>query len=145
MVRHTNKRRNSRRRRQTRGRRTQKGGFLGFSFGEDSIRDLQEQLNNEQNPEKKKEIEQKIALAKAKEQYDKTVKQIKERGTAQSNMRNQEYGNQYQNKNQEYGNQYQNKNQEYRESGDFGNSGQFGDNNLKYGGSRRRHRRHRRK
>ena len=93
MVRHTNKRRNTRRRRQTRGRRTQKGGFLGFSFGEDSIRDLQEQLNNEQNPEKKKDIEQKIALAKAKEQYDKTVKQIKERGTAQSNMRNQEYGN----------------------------------------------------
>jgi hypothetical protein len=155
MVRHTNKRRNSRRRRQTRGRRTQKGGFLGFSFGEDSIGDLQEQLNNEQNPEKKKEIEQKIALAKAKEQYDKTVKQIKERGTAQSNMsnqeygnqyqnKNQEYGNQYQNKNQEYGNQYQNKNQEYRQSGDFGNSGQFGDNNFLGGGSRRR-RRHRRK
>jgi hypothetical protein len=145
MVRHTNKRKNSRRRRQTRGRRTQKGGFsLSSFFNGDSIGDLQEQLNNEQNPEKKKEIEQKIALAKAKEQYDKTVKQIKERGTAQSNMSNQEYGNQYQNKNQEYGNQYQNKNQEYRQSGDFGNSGQFGDNNFLGGGSRRR-RRHRRK
>jgi hypothetical protein len=137
MVRHTNKRRNSRRRRQTRGRRTQKGGFFGFSFGEDSIGDLQKQLNEEQNPEKRKEIEQKIALAKAKEQYNKTVKQIKERGvTTESNM-----GNQYQNKNQEYSNQYQNLDSRQFGNQQFGNQ-QFGNQN---GGGSRRRRRHRRK
>ena len=142
MVRHTNKRKNSRRRRQTRGRITQKGGFNFFGFGGgDSIDDLQEKLINEKDPIKIAEIKKKIALAKAKEQYDNDVKQIENGSSAQSNM-----GNQYQNLdsrqsgNQEYGNQeYGNKQYGNKQ---YGNQ-QFGTQNG--GGSRRRRRRHRRK
>jgi len=150
MVRHTNKRKNTRRRRQTRGRRTQKGGF-SFSdlFGSsDDVNALEQELINEKDPTKIAEIKKKIALAKVKKQYDKDVEQIKKGSAAESNMGNQKYGN------QEYDNQ--NQNLDSRQSGYSGNpreldgTRQFGDNNnalntWQSGGSRRRHRRHRRK
>jgi hypothetical protein len=155
MVRHTNKRRNSRRRRQTRGRRTQKGGFSFFGFGGDSINDLREKLNKEKNPEKQADIQKKINIETENQRHEKTLQEIEKGSTTESNMGDQEYGNQDYG-NQEYRNQYYG-NQDSRKSGYSGNpreldgTRQFGDNNnnarntWQRGGSRRRRRRHIRK
>jgi hypothetical protein len=151
MVRHTNKRRNSRRRRQTRGRRTQKGGFSFSKFfgSSNDVNDLREKLRDEKDPTKIAEINKEINKEIENQRHEKTLQEIEKGSSAQSNMGNQEYGN------QDYGNQYQNL--DSRQSGYSGNSReldgtrQFGDNNNNApknwlsGGSRRRRRRHRRK
>lgn len=148
MVRHTHRRRNSRRRRQTRGRRTQKGGF-SFSglFGSSDVNALQQELREERDPVKRGKIVKEIKTEQENKRHDEELKKIDKGDATESNMGNQ-YGNlgsgQY--GNQEYGNQeYGNKqygNQEYRQFGDNNNNAL---NEWQRGGSRRRHRRHRRK
>ena len=97
MVRHTHRRRQSRgRRRNTRrSRRTQRGGFSLFGFGEvtnEEIQKLKEKLNNAETSEKPK-IQKELDLAQAKiakqmaeknaeNIYEAAVKRIEEGGAA---------------------------------------------------------------
>ena len=88
MVRHTHRRRQTkgRRRHTRRNKRTQRGGVSGwFDFfsspNYDDIKNLQQKLNMETDPEKKADIQEELSIAQAKQIKDRTVKQIKERGT----------------------------------------------------------------
>ena len=92
MVRHTHRRRQTkgRRRHTRRSRRTQRGGglfdFFGSKPNDDDIKNLQEKLNMERDPEKKADIQEELSIAQAKQTKDRTVKQIKERGSQGNNM-----------------------------------------------------------
>jgi hypothetical protein len=99
MVRHTHRRRQSRSRRRNtrRSRRTQRGGFSLFGFGEvtdEEIQKLKERLNNA-DISKKPEIQKELGLAQAKKakqmeeanaekKYKDTVERIEAGGAALS-------------------------------------------------------------
>ena len=88
MVRHTHRRRQTkgRRRHTRRSRRTQRGGGLFDFFGSSDVNELQRKLTAEQDPIKKAEIQEEISIEQAKQTKDRTVKQIKERGSQGNNM-----------------------------------------------------------
>lgn len=100
MVRHTHRRRQTkgRRRHTRRSRRTQRGGGWFDFFGSSDVNQLQQKLNTETDPEKKAEIQKELSIEQAKQQYDKTVKQLKERssqgntGMSSSSMDNSSMG-----------------------------------------------------
>ena len=136
MVRHTHRRRQTkgRRRHTRRTRRTQRGGglfdFFSSTPNDDDIKNLQQKLNMEQDPIKKAEIQEELSCAQAKQIKDRTVKQIKERGTQGNNIGSSSMG--MSNNGMGMGNNNMARN----------SAGQFQSPNSMFGGRRRRsHRR----
>ena len=111
--------------------------FFGSKPNDDDIKNLQEKLNMERDPEKKADIQEELSIAQAKQTKDRTVKQIKERGSQGNNMGNTGMG---------MGSTGMGMGMGMGNTGmGMGNTGMssYGAGNMSYGGRRRRS--HRRK